>query len=89
MPPLVFTTVVAMTTSPVATPLSSSATPMSLFDSPIGVFFASEEEMPTASAACEAISARDTAISDVGGSSSGVVDNGARLGDDLYPPTIC
>ncbi|MFS7978532.1 hypothetical protein Hanom_Chr10g00916571 [Helianthus anomalus] len=45
--------------------------------------------MPTASAACDSTSAIDTAVIDARGSSSGVVDDGARLGDDLYLPTIC
>ncbi|MFS7964751.1 hypothetical protein Hanom_Chr08g00754021 [Helianthus anomalus] len=88
MPPPVFTTAVAVTTSPVSAPLSSSVIPTSLFDSPIGIFSASEKEMPTASAGDEATSARDTAVSDAEGSSSGIVDDGARLGDDLYLPTI-
>ncbi|KAM0046556.1 hypothetical protein Hdeb2414_s0009g00317791 [Helianthus debilis subsp. tardiflorus] len=88
MSPLVFTTAVTVTTSPVSTPLSSNVIPTSLFDFPIGVLSVSEKEMPAASAAHEATSARDTAVSDAGGSSSGIVDDGARLGDDLYPPTI-
>ncbi|MFS8004617.1 hypothetical protein Hanom_Chr13g01227921 [Helianthus anomalus] len=87
--PPVFTTTVVVTPSPVSTPLFSIATPMSLFDSPIGVFSASEIEMPTASVACKSTSARDTVVSDAGGSSSGFADDGARLGDDLYLPTIC
>ncbi|KAJ0583556.1 hypothetical protein HanRHA438_Chr05g0209481 [Helianthus annuus] len=89
MLPPVYTTAVVVTPNPVSTLLFSSATPMSLFDSPIGVFSASEKEMPTASVACESTGARDTAVSDAGGSSSGCVDDGARLGDDLYLPTIC
>ncbi|MFS7975375.1 hypothetical protein Hanom_Chr10g00879851 [Helianthus anomalus] len=87
LPPM-FTTVVVVKPSPVSTPLFSSATPMSLFDSPIGIFSASEKEMPTASVACESTSARDTAVSDAGGSSNGFANDGARLGDDLYLPTI-
>ncbi|KAM0045508.1 hypothetical protein Hdeb2414_s0009g00304671 [Helianthus debilis subsp. tardiflorus] len=47
--------------------------PTSFFDSPI----------------YEATSARDTAASDAGGSSSGFLDDGSCLGDDLYLPTIC
>ncbi|KAJ0715450.1 hypothetical protein HanPI659440_Chr13g0501281 [Helianthus annuus] len=81
-------TAVTVTTSPVSTPLSSNVIPTSLFDSPIGVFLVSEKEMPAASAAHEATSARDTAVSDAGGSSSGIVNDGAHLGDDLYLPTI-
>ncbi|MFS7968280.1 hypothetical protein Hanom_Chr09g00795611 [Helianthus anomalus] len=77
MLPLVFTTVVVGTPNPVSTPLFSSATPKSLFDSPIGVFSASEKEMPAASVACDLTSARDTAVSDAGGSRSGFVDDGA------------
>ncbi|MFS7945187.1 hypothetical protein Hanom_Chr06g00521211 [Helianthus anomalus] len=52
MLPLVFTTTVFVTPSPVSTPLFSSATPMSLFDSPIGVFSVSKKEMPTSWVAC-------------------------------------
>ncbi|KAJ0546690.1 hypothetical protein HanIR_Chr08g0363741 [Helianthus annuus] len=89
MLPPVFTTDVVVTLSPVSTPLSSSATPVSLFDSPFGVFSASEKEVPTTSIAGESRSTRDATASDVGGSSSGFVDDGARLGDDLYQPTIC
>ncbi|MFS7939580.1 hypothetical protein Hanom_Chr05g00453461 [Helianthus anomalus] len=86
MPPPMPTTVVVVTTIPVSTPLPSSVTPTSLFDSPFSIFSASENEMPTVSAAHE--SPRDTAMSDAGGSSSGIADDGARLGDDLYLPTI-
>ncbi|XP_022030571.1 mucin-5AC-like [Helianthus annuus] len=88
MPPPVLTAAVAVTTSPVSTPLPSSVTPTSLFDSPLSIFSASEKEMPKVSAAHEATSARDTAVSDARGSSSGIVDDGARLGNDLYLPTI-
>ncbi|MFS8007046.1 hypothetical protein Hanom_Chr14g01256341 [Helianthus anomalus] len=44
--------------------------------------------MPTVSAVHKATSAGGTAASDAGGSSSGIADDGARLGDDLYLPTI-
>ncbi|KAJ0704038.1 hypothetical protein HanPI659440_Chr14g0558201 [Helianthus annuus] len=88
MPPPVFTTAVAVTTSPVSTPLLSGVTPISLFDFPIGVSAASEKEVPATSIAGESTSARDATISDTGGSSSGFVDDGAHLGDDLYLPTI-
>ncbi|MFS7948092.1 hypothetical protein Hanom_Chr06g00555901 [Helianthus anomalus] len=80
------TNAAAVTTSPVSKPLPSSVTPTTLFDSPFSIFSASEKEMPTVSAAHEAT--RDTAMSDSGGSSSGVANDGARLGDDLYLPTI-
>ncbi|MFS8020092.1 hypothetical protein Hanom_Chr15g01411471 [Helianthus anomalus] len=66
------TTAVTVTTSPVSTPLPSSVTPSSLFDSPLSIFSATEKEMP---ARCW-------------GSSSGIADDGGRLGDDLYLPTI-
>ncbi|KAJ0439136.1 hypothetical protein HanHA300_Chr16g0621911 [Helianthus annuus] len=88
MPPPMPTTAVAVITSPVSTPLPSSVTPTSLFDSPFSVFSATGKEMPTVSSVHEATSVRDTAVSDAGGSSSGIVDDGARLGDDLYLPTI-
>ncbi|KAF5807551.1 hypothetical protein HanRHA438_Chr05g0244101 [Helianthus annuus] len=45
--------------------------------------------MPTTSAAGESTSAKDTTVSDTGGSSNGFVDDGARLSDDLYLPTVC
>ncbi|MFS7889768.1 hypothetical protein Hanom_Chr00s000005g01610941 [Helianthus anomalus] len=86
MPPPVFTMVVVLTPSPVSTPLSSSATPMCLFDSPIGVFSASEKEMPTASVVCESTNARDTTVTDVGGSNGGFVDDeSSRL---IFPPVV-
>ncbi|KAJ0512957.1 hypothetical protein HanHA300_Chr10g0351991 [Helianthus annuus] len=88
LPPPMPTAVVAMTTSPVSTSLPSSITPSSLFDSPFSVFSATGKETPTVFAAHEATSAGDTAVSDAGGSSSGIADDGARLGDDLYMPTI-
>ncbi|KAF5761231.1 hypothetical protein HanXRQr2_Chr16g0762681 [Helianthus annuus] len=88
MPPPMPTTAVAVTTSLVSTPLPSSVTPTSLFDSPFSVFSATGKEMPIVSAVHEATSVRDTAVSDAGGSSSGIVDDRARLGDDLYLPTI-
>ncbi|KAM0038079.1 hypothetical protein Hdeb2414_s0013g00410671 [Helianthus debilis subsp. tardiflorus] len=89
MLPPVFTTAMVMTPNPVSTPLSSSATPISLLDSPFGVFSASEKEVLTTSVAGESTSTRDATASDAGGSRSGFVDDGARLGDDLYLPTIC
>ncbi|MFS7918114.1 hypothetical protein Hanom_Chr03g00197061 [Helianthus anomalus] len=89
MLPLVFTTVVVETPNSVTTPLFSSSTPVSLFDSPVGVFSASEKEIPTTFVGGESTSARVATVSDAGGSTSGFVDDGARLGDDLYLPTIC
>ncbi|KAJ0457317.1 hypothetical protein HanIR_Chr15g0772311 [Helianthus annuus] len=88
MPPPMPTTAVIVTTSPVSTPLPSSITPTSLFDSPFSFFSTIEKEMPTVSAAHEATSAREAAMSDAGGSSSGIADDGTRLGDDIYLPTI-
>ncbi|MFS7986817.1 hypothetical protein Hanom_Chr11g01014661 [Helianthus anomalus] len=82
------TTAVIVTTSLVSTPLPSSVTPSSLFDSPFGNISATEKEMTTVSAAHEATIIMDAAKSDAGGSSSGITDDGARLGDDLYLPTI-
>ncbi|MFS7915266.1 hypothetical protein Hanom_Chr02g00163251 [Helianthus anomalus] len=88
MSPPMPTAVVAVTTSPVSTPLLSSVTPSSLFDSPFSIFSATEKEMPTVSVVHDATSAGGTATSDAGGSSSGIADDGARLGDELYLPTI-
>ncbi|MFS7948938.1 hypothetical protein Hanom_Chr06g00565711 [Helianthus anomalus] len=82
------TIVVVVTTSPVSTPLPSSVTPTSLFYSPFSVFSTTGKEMPTVFASHEATGTRDTVVSDVGGSSSGIADDGSWLGDDLYLPTI-
>ncbi|MFS7904559.1 hypothetical protein Hanom_Chr01g00037521 [Helianthus anomalus] len=89
LPPPLFTTVVVVTPNSITTPLFSSSTPVSLFDSPIGIFSASGKEMPTTSVAGESTSARDTTVSDTGGSSGGFVDDGDHLANDLYLPTIC
>ncbi|KAJ0699443.1 hypothetical protein HanRHA438_Chr10g0440291 [Helianthus annuus] len=88
MLPPVFTTAVVVTHSPISTPLFSSAAPVSLFDYSVGVFSVSGKEVPTTSVAGDSTSARDTTVSDSGRSSSGFVDDGVRLGDDLYLPTI-
>ncbi|MFS7986078.1 hypothetical protein Hanom_Chr11g01006181 [Helianthus anomalus] len=88
IPPPVFTVDVVVTTSPASTPLPSSVIPTSLFDSHVSVFSTSEKEMHTAFAAHKATSVGGTAMSGVGGFSSGIVNDGARLGDDLYLPTI-
>ncbi|KAJ0444453.1 hypothetical protein HanIR_Chr16g0832011 [Helianthus annuus] len=88
MPSPLPTTAVTMTTSPVSTPLPSSVTPSSLFESPLSIFSATEKEMPTVSLTHEETSTGGPAASDVGGSGSRIADDGARLGDDLYLPTI-
>ncbi|MFS7963276.1 hypothetical protein Hanom_Chr08g00736221 [Helianthus anomalus] len=88
MPPPMPAIVVVVTTSPVSTPLPSSVIPSTLFDSPLSIFSPSEKETPTVFAAHEATSTQDAALSDAGGSSSGIADDGAHLGDDLYLPTI-
>ncbi|KAF5813414.1 hypothetical protein HanXRQr2_Chr03g0098071 [Helianthus annuus] len=88
IPPPPPTAAVTVTISPVSTPLSSSVAPSSLFSSPFSIFSATEKEMPTVSAVHEATSAGGPAASDVGGSSNGIAEDGARLGDDLYLPTI-
>ncbi|MFS8027367.1 hypothetical protein Hanom_Chr16g01497911 [Helianthus anomalus] len=82
------TAAVTVTTSPVSTPLPSRITPSSLFDSPLSIFTVTEKEMPAVSLVHEATSAGGAASSDAGGSSSGIADDGVRLGDDLYLPTI-
>ncbi|MFS7997094.1 hypothetical protein Hanom_Chr12g01137691 [Helianthus anomalus] len=89
LPLPLFTTSVVMTPGTVTTPLFSSAKSLSLFDYPVGYFFVYRKEMPTTSADGESASARDTTVSDTGGSSSGFVDDGTHLTDDLYLPTIC
>ncbi|KAF5810866.1 hypothetical protein HanRHA438_Chr04g0184331 [Helianthus annuus] len=69
----------------------SSSMPPPVFTavvSPIGVSAASEKKMPATSIAGETTSARDVTVSDTRGSSSGFLDDGAHLSDDLYLPTI-
>ncbi|MFS8016260.1 hypothetical protein Hanom_Chr15g01366441 [Helianthus anomalus] len=46
LPPLMPTTAVAVTTSPVSIPLPSSVTPMSLFDSPVSIFLHPKRRCP-------------------------------------------
>ncbi|MFS7955124.1 hypothetical protein Hanom_Chr07g00638951 [Helianthus anomalus] len=88
MPPPMPTIAVTVTTSPVSTPLPSSVIPSSLFDSPFSIFSATENELPIVSTVHEATSAGGAATSNAGGSSNGIADDGAHLGDDLYLPTI-
>ncbi|MFS7921711.1 hypothetical protein Hanom_Chr03g00240121 [Helianthus anomalus] len=89
LPPPLFTIVVVMIPSSVTTPLFPSSTPVYLFDSLVGDFFVSRKEMPTTSTAGKSTSAKDTTVSDTGGSSGCFVDDGARLSDDLHLPTVC
>ncbi|KAJ0786542.1 hypothetical protein HanOQP8_Chr02g0072441 [Helianthus annuus] len=86
MPPPMPIVVVTVTISPVSAPLPSSVT--SMLDSPFSIFSATGKEMPAMSAAHGATSAGGAAASDAGRSSSGIADDGTRLGDDLYLPTI-
>ncbi|KAF5810990.1 hypothetical protein HanRHA438_Chr04g0185791 [Helianthus annuus] len=88
MPPPMLTAAVTMTASPISAPLTFSVTPSSLFESPVSTFSVTEKEMPVVSLAQEATSAGGDVAGDAGGSSSGIADYGARLGDDLYLPTI-
>ncbi|KAJ0549843.1 hypothetical protein HanHA300_Chr07g0238601 [Helianthus annuus] len=88
MPPPLFTTSVVMTPSPITTPLFSNSTPAFIFDSPIGDFPMSGKEMPTTSAGGESKSAKDTTISETGGSSGNFAEDGARLFYDVYLPTV-
>ncbi|KAJ0534603.1 hypothetical protein HanIR_Chr09g0421591 [Helianthus annuus] len=88
MSPPTLTAAVTVTASPVSTPLTSSVAPSSLFDSPLSIFSVTKKEMPAVSLAHEATSAGDHAAGDTRGSSSGIAEDGARLGDDLYLPTI-
>ncbi|MFS7944146.1 hypothetical protein Hanom_Chr06g00508641 [Helianthus anomalus] len=89
MPPSLFTTSVVMTPSPVTTPLFSSSAPASIFHSLIGDFPVSRKEMPTTSVGGESSSAKDTTVSDTRGSYGNFAEDGARLFDDLYLPTVC
>ncbi|MFS7947583.1 hypothetical protein Hanom_Chr06g00549971 [Helianthus anomalus] len=66
-----------MPTTVVAVTTSSVSTPLP-----------SSKETPTIFAAHEETSIKDATVSDAGGSSSGIADDGARLGDDMYLPTI-
>ncbi|MFS8028686.1 hypothetical protein Hanom_Chr16g01513331 [Helianthus anomalus] len=56
--------------------------------SPVSTPLLSSKETPTVFAAHEPTSTQDAAISDAGGSSSGIADDGVRFGDDLHLPTI-
>ncbi|KAF5821832.1 hypothetical protein HanRHA438_Chr01g0020011 [Helianthus annuus] len=89
MPPPLFTASVVITPSPVSMPLFSSSTPASIFDSPIGDFPVSEKEMPTTFAGGESTSAKETTVSDTGGSSGNFADDGVGLFNYLYLPTMC
>ncbi|KAF5803346.1 hypothetical protein HanXRQr2_Chr06g0270201 [Helianthus annuus] len=88
MPPPTLTAAVTVTASPVSTPLTSSVAPSSLFESPLSIFSSAEKEVPAVPIVKEATSAGDATVSDAGGSSSGIADDGTRLVDDLYLPTI-
>ncbi|MFS8029890.1 hypothetical protein Hanom_Chr17g01527641 [Helianthus anomalus] len=88
MPPSMLNTAVTMTASPISAPLNFGVTPTSLFESPISTFSVTEKEMPVVPLAQEATSAGGDVAGDARGSSSGIADDGARLGDDLYLPTI-
>ncbi|MFS7917477.1 hypothetical protein Hanom_Chr03g00189501 [Helianthus anomalus] len=88
MPPPMLTAAVTVTANPVSTPLASSVAPTTLLDLSLSIFPTTAKETPAVSLAHEATSAGDHATGDIGGSSSGIADDGARLGDDLYLPTI-
>ncbi|KAM0021872.1 hypothetical protein Hdeb2414_s0023g00622111 [Helianthus debilis subsp. tardiflorus] len=88
MPPPTPTTTVTVTAGPVSMSLTSSVAPSSLFDSPLSVFSIADKEMHAAHVTQQATSAGGVAVSDAGGSSSGIADDGTRLVDDLYLPTI-
>ncbi|MFS7993139.1 hypothetical protein Hanom_Chr12g01090551 [Helianthus anomalus] len=88
MPPPTLTTAVTLTASLIPIPLVSSVAPSSLFDSPLSIFSVADKEVPTVHVTQEATSVGGAAASDAGGSSSGIADDGARLVDDLYLPTI-
>ncbi|MFS7936478.1 hypothetical protein Hanom_Chr05g00416041 [Helianthus anomalus] len=60
-----------------------------MFDSPMGDFPVSRREMPTNSAWGESTSAKETTVSDTGGSSGNFADDGVCLYNDLYLSTVC
>ncbi|MFS7922465.1 hypothetical protein Hanom_Chr03g00249451 [Helianthus anomalus] len=74
----------AVVSCPVPPPMPITA--MAVTTSPVSTPLPSST--PTVFAAHEATSAGDTTMDDAGGSSSGIADDGACLGDDLYLPTI-
>ncbi|KAJ0806330.1 hypothetical protein HanPI659440_Chr02g0088271 [Helianthus annuus] len=88
MPPPTPTTAVTVTAGPVSISLTSSVAPSSLFDSPLSIFSIADKETPAVHVTQEATSAGGAAANDAGGSSSGIADDGTRLVDDLYLPTI-
>ncbi|MFS7889422.1 hypothetical protein Hanom_Chr00s000004g01606861 [Helianthus anomalus] len=59
-----------------------------MFDSPLSIPSAADSGAPIVSTTQEATSVGGTSASDVGGSSSGIADDGARLIDDLFLPTV-
>ncbi|MFS8034113.1 hypothetical protein Hanom_Chr17g01577401 [Helianthus anomalus] len=89
MPLPLFTTSVIMTPNPVTMPLFSSSILVSIFDSPIGDFPVFGKEMPTTFARGESTSAKDTTVSDIGGSGGPFAENVACFFDVLYLPTVC
>ncbi|KAJ0622679.1 hypothetical protein HanIR_Chr01g0023381 [Helianthus annuus] len=78
---------VAMTVDPIAAPRTCGVG-TSLFDSPISIFSVTEKEVTAASMAQEVTSLGGAAASEAGGSSSGIADDGVRLIDDLFLPTV-
>ncbi|KAJ0458917.1 hypothetical protein HanHA89_Chr16g0643141 [Helianthus annuus] len=81
------TAYVAVTVDPVVTPRTCGVDP-SLIDSPLSIFSVADKEVIAVSAAQEVTSIGGAAASEAGGSSSGIADDGVRLMDDLFLPTV-
>ncbi|KAJ0902152.1 hypothetical protein HanPSC8_Chr08g0333661 [Helianthus annuus] len=78
---------VAVTVDPIATPRTCGVD-TSLFDSPIGIFSDAGKDVAAVSVAQEVTSLGGAAASEAGESSSGIADDGVRLIDDLFLPTV-
>ncbi|KAJ0850994.1 hypothetical protein HanPSC8_Chr13g0587201 [Helianthus annuus] len=78
---------VVVTVDPIVAPRTCGVG-TSLFDSPISIFSVAEKEVTAVSVAQEVTSLGGAAASEAGGSSSGIADDGVRLIDDLFLPTV-
>ncbi|KAJ0519760.1 hypothetical protein HanIR_Chr10g0451831 [Helianthus annuus] len=84
MPLPIPTLSVAVTVDPLST-LRTCGVGTPVFDSPIGIFADVEKDVTTVSVAHEVTSIGG---GEAGGSSSGIADDGARLIDDMFLPTV-
>ncbi|KAF5769916.1 hypothetical protein HanXRQr2_Chr14g0653711 [Helianthus annuus] len=85
MPLPIHTLSVAVTVDPLST-LRTGGIDTPVIDSPRGIFADVDKDVTTVSAAQEVTSVGG---GETGGSSSGIADDGVRLIDDLFIPTVC